>query len=314
MATSTAHRDSAQPKLRVRKIEWPTIGLIAAVYAVLATLIWFHASIPWWVMMPLGGYAAALHSSLQHEVLHGHPTANRRFNEALVFVSPHMWLPYGRYRDTHLAHHNDAHLTDPDLDPESYYVLPQAWDAMPGLKRLLYQFNQTLFGRMLIGPAVSVAQFWSAELASMSAGETRKIKCWLLFVAGCGITIFYVSFICGMPLWKYVALVAYPAVSLALVRSFCEHQAAEDVGERTIIVEASWFWSLLFLNNNLHLAHHTQPKLPWYEIPAYYRATREALHVRNKAYVMKGYGEIFRRYFFHAKEPVAHPNPQWLAS
>ena len=102
-----------------REIEWPTVGLIAAVYLVLISLIWFHASLPWWVILPIGAYCAALHASLQHEVLHGHPTGNRLLNESLVFVTPTMWLPYHRYRQTHLSHHNDSNLTDPRLDPES---------------------------------------------------------------------------------------------------------------------------------------------------------------------------------------------------
>ena len=80
-----------------------------------------------------------------------------------------------------------------------------------------------------------------------------------------------------MPLGQYLLLVAYPAISLSLVRSFCEHQAAADLGERTVIVEAAPVWSLLFLNNNLHVAHHTRPSLAWYRLPAYYRAERAAL-------------------------------------
>jgi fatty acid desaturase len=109
-----------------REIEWPTVGLIAAVYAILFVLVWFHASVPWWVIMPIGAYCAALHASLQHEVLHGHPTGSRLLNEAMVFITPTMWLPYHRYRQTHLTHHNDSNLTDPRLDPESYYLLPEA--------------------------------------------------------------------------------------------------------------------------------------------------------------------------------------------
>ena len=112
---------------------------------------------------------------------------------------------------------------------------------------------------------------------------------------------------CGIPFWQYVLFLAYPGIALMLVRSFCEHQAAETEGERTIIVEASPFWALLFLNNNLHVAHHTRPRLPWYELPAYYRAERDALIAKNNGYRMNGYGEIFRRYFFRPKEPVAHP-------
>jgi fatty acid desaturase len=126
------------------------------------------------------------------------------------------------------------------------------------------------------------------------------------------ITIWFVAWICAMPLWQYLLLVAYPGISLALVRSYCEHQAAADVGERTIIVEASPFWSLLFLYNNLHVAHHTRPALAWYKLPAFYRAERERLIASNHGYMMDGYGEIFRRYFLKPKEPVPYPHPEWL--
>jgi fatty acid desaturase len=296
---------------RKRPVEWPTIALIALTYAALMTLVWFHASLPWWVILPIGAYFAALHSSLQHEVLHGHPTRSRFLNELLIFASPHFWIPFPRYREAHLAHHRDADLTDPQRDPESFYMLPDSWAALPMPLKQLYVFNHTLFGRMLIGPAVSVIRLWLAEAREIAGGNRDALKAWVLFIPSCGLTLAYVIW-CGMPVWQYLALVAYPGISLALVRSYCEHQAAEDVGERTIIVEASPFWSLLFLNNNLHLAHHTYPSLAWYKLPAYYRTERAQFIARNKGYVMHGYGEIFRRYFLKPKEPIPYPQVSWL--
>ncbi len=296
---------------RVARIEWPTIILIGMVYAVLAAIIHYHAILPWWFILLIGPYTAALHSSLQHEVLHGHPTRHRFINEALVFVTPTLWLPYHRYRDTHLRHHNDLMLTCPVNDPESYYLLPDTWAAMPGIKRMLFSANQTLLGRMVLGPAVSIVRFWSEDIAAALKADATRLRHWLLFAVSCAITIGFVIW-SGMAFWKFYLLVAYPGISLALVRSYCEHQAAESVGERTIIVEASPFWSLLFLNNNLHIAHHTRPSLPWYNLPAFYRSERDVLIRRNNGYLMNGYREIFRRYFLHAKEPIAHPNLQWL--
>lgn len=293
------------------RLEVPTLALIASDYAVLVSLVWFHASLPWWVILPVGAYFGCLHSSLQHEVLHGHPTRSRIVNELLVFIAPLCWLPYPRYRDLHLAHHNDANLTCPVRDPESYYLLPDDWAKMPGLKRLLFQFNNTLFGRMLIGPAVSIIQFWTDEIGQMLRGRRDIIKCWSAFFVSNLLVVGFVLW-AGMPLWQYVLLIAYPGISLALVRSYCEHQAAEQIGHRTIIVEASPFWSLLFLNNNLHIAHHERPQIAWYKLPDYYRAEKAKLLAQNGNYVMQGYGEIFRRFFFHAKEQVPHPNTQWL--
>ena len=297
---------------RKRDIEWPTIGLIALTYAVLMGLVWYHASLPWWLILPIGAYAAALHTSLQHEVLHGHPTGNRPINEALVFVSPAMWLPYLSYRQTHLTHHNDANLTDPRQDPESYYLLPENWAQVSGIRRTLFEINHSLAGRMLIGPAISILRFWPAEFRRILNGNRETAKAWAWFAVSCGITLWYVIWVCGMPFWQYYLLIAYPGISLALVRSYCEHQAAEDANHRTIIVEASPFWSLLFLNNNLHVAHHSRPALAWYKLPAYYRAERDQLIAQNNGYLMRGYGEIFRRYLFKPKEPIPYPDMRWL--
>lgn len=295
-----------------REVEWPTIGLIAATYVVVIGLVWFHASLPWWIILPFGAYFAALHTSLQHEVLHGHPTRNRLLNEAMVFPTLTMWLPYARYRQTHLMHHNDSNLTDPRLDPESYYMLPEQWSQVTGMRHWLYSFNHTLAGRMLIGPAVGIARFWWSEFLEIKNGNREILTAWLWFGLAAGLTIWFVTAVAGMPLWQYVLLIAYPGISLALVRSYCEHQAVENVDHRTIIVEAAPFWSLLFLNNNLHAAHHEKPGLAWYKLPAYYRAERQRLTAKNNGYVVKGYGAIFSRFFFKAKEPIAYPNMNWL--
>jgi fatty acid desaturase len=297
---------------RVSSIEWPTLGLILLTYVILGSLVWFHASLPWWVILPIGAYFAALHGSLQHEVLHGHPTRSRTINEMLVFVTVNFWLPYRRYRDIHLQHHNDYHLTDPELDPESFYMLPENWARLPGIKRWLYTANNTLGVRMLLGPAISVFQVWVPDIKAILKGDRKIAKAWALFALSSCISVWFIVFVCGMPFWQYVLLIAYPGVSLSLVRSFCEHQAAEDIGGRTIIVEASPFWSLLFLNNNLHVAHHSRPSLAWYKLPQLYRQKKEEMLAQNHHYTMMGYGEIFRRYFFKAKEPIAYPNPEWL--
>lgn len=295
---------------KISSLEWPTLFIIALVYTVLGTVVWLHAALPWWFMLAVGSYFAALHTSLQHEVLHGHPTRSKFLNEALIFLTPTMWLPFQRYKETHLTHHNNAHLTDPEVDPESYYLLPDHWGEVRGIKRVLFQINQTLGGRMLIGPAVGIARFWSAELLDVLRGDRRKVKAWAMFAASCACVFAYVIW-CGMPVWQYVLLIAYPGISLALVRSYCEHQATENVDHRTIIVECSMFWSFLFLNNNLHVPHHERPALAWYKLPAYYHRERDKLIAQNNGYLMS-YAEMFRRYFVTPKEPVAYPELRWL--
>jgi fatty acid desaturase len=294
------------------RLEWLTLGVIVAAYGALAFLMWSYHVLPWWVIVPLAGYLIALHGSLQHEALHGHPTRNARINELLIFINPSFWFPYRRYRKLHLVHHNDDNLTDPRLDPESYYLLPDHWARLPAPMKQLYTINNTLAGRMILGPVVGILRFWPSEFLQMARGDLEIIKAWLLHALACGVTLVFVIHVCGIPFWAYVLFFAYPGVSFSLIRSFCEHQAAEGLGERTIAVEASPLLALMFLNNNLHIAHHTRPRLAWYELPTYYRAERDRLLARNHGYLMCGYSEIFRRYFFQPKEPVPYPHMEWL--
>ncbi len=83
------------------------------------TLFW--AAIPIWLLVPLAAWLIAWQGSLQHEVMHGHPTRNRRINDAIGWPPLSLWLPYPIYRVSHLRHHRDEYLTDPIEDPESTY-------------------------------------------------------------------------------------------------------------------------------------------------------------------------------------------------
>ncbi len=117
----------------------------------------------------------------------------------------------------------------------------------------------------------------------------------------------WVWVVCGMPLWLYALTFVYPGTALMLLRSFLEHQAAEEVGERTAIVEAGPVMSLLYLNNNLHAVHHARPRTPWYRLPAIYRANRAKVLAGNGGYRYASYARIVWTYLFRAKEPPVHP-------
>ena len=92
-----------------------------------------------------------------------------------------------------------------------------------------------------------------------------------------------------------------------MVRSFIEHRAVEKMEHRTAIVDAHWFWRLLFLNNNFHALHHTNPTMAWYRIPQVWRSEREQVIAGNGGYYLSGYGEVARRWLFRPREPVIHP-------
>ena len=85
-----------------------------------------------------------------------------------------------------------------------------------------------------------------------------------------------------------------------MVRSFAEHRAAPEAERRTAIVENAWILGPLFLFNNLHAAHHLRHRLPWYQIPKFYRLNRAALIERNGGLVYHGYLDVARRYLVKA--------------
>jgi fatty acid desaturase len=293
-------------------VEWPTLGLNLAMWAGFLALTYFHSQLPWWVIAPVGAVLVALHGSLTHEALHGHPTRVGLLNEALVFVPISLWFPYRRYKQLHLTHHRNDFLTDPAEDPESYYMDPQAWEGCPKLLRLIYTANNSMLGRFLLGPGLSVLRFWRDEFVQILRGDRAIAQAWGLHFIGIGLLYAWVSGVCGMHFAAFVFGIAYWGNSISMMRSYAEHRAHDEVGCRTIVVESGPFMSLLYMNNNLHMAHHEAPPLAWYKLPAYYRAHRERLLTENCAYLMKGYGEIARQWLLTPKEPVAHPKMESL--
>ncbi|MEL6683026.1 MAG: fatty acid desaturase, partial [Pseudomonadota bacterium] len=102
-------------------------------------------------------------------------------------------------------------------------------------------------------------------------------------------------------------IAAYLVMSLLKLRTFLEHQAHERASGRSVVIEDRGPFALLFLNNNLHVVHHMHPSVPWYDLPALYRLRKDHYLRRNGGYVYRSYGEVFARYFWRRKDPVAHP-------
>ncbi|GAB4300591.1 MAG: fatty acid desaturase [Roseovarius sp.] len=286
-------------------VEWPTLMLALGCYALwmLATG-WLSAlSLP--LGMVLAALAMALHSSLTHEALHGHPFRDARLNEALVFPALGAFVPYRRFRDLHLAHHVDAVLTDPYDDPESNYLDPAVWVRLPGWARALLRANNTLLGRMTLGPAIGLFCLLRDDLRALAAGDARVRDAWLRHLLGLVPVVLWVA-LAPMPLWAWL-VAAYGAMSILKIRTFLEHRAHERASGRTVVIEDRGPLALIFLNNNLHVVHHMHPRVPWYRLPRLYAENRDFYLRRNGGYRYRSYGEVFARHLLRAKDPVPHP-------
>lgn len=266
----------------------------------------FGLSAVWLPLAMLGAtVTAALHSSLQHEALHGHPTRHRWLNEVLVFPTLSLMIPYGRFRDSHLAHHTDETLTDPYDDPETNYLDPVVWARLPGWVQSVLRVNNTLLGRILLGPLVSQVVFMRADWRAIQEGDKNVLRSWLVHLPALALVLSLVR-ASPMPLWAYL-IAAYCANGLLKIRTYLEHRAHSQPSGRTVIIEDRGPLALLFLNNNLHVVHHRHPGVAWYHLPKLYRTQRDAFRAMNDDYCYENYGRIFARHLLRAKDPVPHP-------
>ncbi len=278
------------------KFETPTWLLIVAVYGGWIGVTWYGADMPWWLLLVLGGWFSGWYYSLQHEVIHGHPTKWRWLNDLLGYAPLGLFIPYPIYRTSHIRHHTTDILTLPGQDPESFYFDAGTWAAMPRLLQRINIVNNTLIGRLTVGVPIVMARFWWAEIRLLLQGDLSNLGAWVRHAVLVWGVLYWVTAICGLPAWLYILTFAYPGLALTLMRSYSEHRAALDPEHRTAIVETSPIWALLYLNNNLHAAHHDRPGLPWYRLPAFYASNKERFLSRNDGFFFAGYGAVFRQF------------------
>ena len=293
---------------RFRQHDGPTILVAIAIYAAWFCLIRYNALLPWWLIVPIGAYLIAWQFSLQHEAIHSFRGVPAWLRFAIVFPPLGLWFPFALYRNSHSIHHRDVNLTVPGQDTETYFVRREDWARMNRLHRALLLFNQTLLGRLTIGPLLRLWTLVRRESARVARRDFSHVRTWIVHAAAVTALLWLCAYY-GMRWWQYVLLIAYPGMSLGLLRAFTEHRAAPGPSERTASVESNPLFGLLVLYNNLHIAHHLQPTMQWFELPGYYRRNREELLKVNDHFIYRGYAQIARRFLLR---PVFHPIHPYL--
>lgn len=288
-------------------VELPTLLLLILTYGGWLAVTSRYAEWPLWLLAPLTAVLITLHSSLQHEIVHGHPTRWKPLNRLLAIVPLGLWIPYQRYRDLHHKHHIDARLTDPIDDPESYYWTSDGWRGLSPLMRIALRIEQTLAGRLLVGSWLRIGMYLRWDLRNAGRGEPGIRAVWAEHLLWCIPVVLWLKVVCGIPLWLYFVAMVIPANAIQLIRSFAEHRARPGVRERVAIVERSWILGPLFLFNNLHSLHHESPGIPWYDLPSRHRRERERLIAENGGLVYRTYFDVARRYLFRQHDAVRHP-------
>ena len=307
--TDHAREIAALGKSFAARTEWPTWLVIVAIYGgwfgvlllVRTGALALAAATPWLVVL------CAWHMSLQHELLHGHPTRLGWLNTALGWPPLAIWFPFAVYRESHMAHHRDEALTVPGIDPETNYVGPTQWARLPRWRRVLWHAHKSFAGRVVIGPPMSVAATLAGAGRAWRSGDWRQVPTWLAHGAAVVLLLCWIQRYAGVPWWYYLVAVTWPALGLAMVRSLYEHRAASHPKARIAINEAGIVMRLLYLNNNYHLVHHDLPRLPWFQLPRAYRMRRDDYREKCGGFVIDGYTALLRRYAWRATDAPAHP-------
>lgn len=254
---------------------WKQLGLIGSGFILLLLLTWYM--------------------SLQHELLHGHPTRWAQLNRLLGLMPFTLGYPYDLYKQQHLIHHTDQYLTDPILDPESNYIDQHNWSSQHVIIRTLYTANRTLAGRLLFGPFLSLIQISQHIIDSFRQKHTVHIKMWLQHFILVGLLLWSIDSIFHYPIYSYV-LISYFALSIALLRSFYEHRPADHILARTVINEAELPFRLLFLDNNYHVIHHDLPHAPWFMLKTIFKRNQDDYLRQNQAFYFRGYLPMLKQH------------------
>ena len=288
-----------------RRIEWATLGLFAGFYAAWLGVILLHRSLPWPASVALLALLGGFYMSLQHEALHGHPTGWRAVNTALAFAPLSLWLPYLGYRATHMLHHH-TDLTDPQFDPESFYLRPVDWSSASLVKRAYILVTRTMIGRLTIGAVHSIARYLWHEIRTIRSNRAAARR-WAVHLVAAVVLAWWLFVVVGVPVWEYLVGFIVMGQSFTLLRSFVEHCAVAE-GTRSAVVKAGPVMSLLFLNNNLHHTHHAEPSTPWYQLPALHRTLdSDDLAANGAGLYQRGYVEVARRNFLRPFCQPDHP-------
>jgi fatty acid desaturase len=298
-----ASDDSPSSALLRERAEWRTLLVVFAVYGLtVLTVVRYEVLTPW-LAVPTLAVLGAWHLSMQHEVLHGHPFKNQFINDAIGGIPVTLWIPYLAFKKDHHEHHL-SDLTNPALDNESYYVSQEQWDKAGRIRRAAWTANRTILFRMFVWTIVSTITYVLSVLKRAVRNEKSDRLAVALHIIGVAFVVYLVS-LSSMPLWQFALGTLYGGRILNAIRPFPEHKYQSGVETRTAMIMAGRFMSLLMLNNNLHVAHHDEPGVPWYRYDKLMQRVNAVERARAAGVLYEGgYAEVFRRFSF---TPVDSP-------
>ena len=260
------------------------IGMVSGALAI--ACLWLASHAPHWSLLFGAAFVFSFANntifSLLHECVHGSFHSNRRVNEAAgVVLAAFFPTAFTIQRVSHFGHHR-RNRTEREL--YDYYLPHQSrwlktywiyclltgfyWAIIPvaGLVYLLcpFAFRARAFAN---GPA----KWWGFQdyVSDIAAEPIARVWAEALF------TLFFQVFLWGVLGLDWIGwLACYWAFGL----NWSSLQYTDHAWSARDVHEGAWnlrFWGItqaIFLNYNLHLAHHREPAIPWIHLPRYVRA------------------------------------------
>jgi len=234
------------------KPDWPTLLLLAAMYALLiGNFVMYHAApMPLLVHVLVGAVAIHLAFTIWHEAVHRNVFRAAWANHVVgaLGMFPYM-TPYFMQKWIHLQHH--ARLNEPG-DPNLIYASGSFW-ALP------LRYPRALgYARKLL------------ESDPREAWERRADWIFVLAVAS-----LYAAAAWAGVFWAALLLWALPVAIAKLVMdgyiNYLPHTGLPPHRYHgTRILDVAWFTPLV-LGHNYHAIHHLWPTIPWHAYRTVFR-------------------------------------------
>lgn len=250
-------RGVPDPRIRLPRVAWPTIGLFFGAAAVWAFAAWLFLAqgVTAWITIPILAVVSFVQFTVLHECVHhaaGRLTwVNEVFGRASVLFFGAAGT-FAGFRFLHVEHHRHTNEAM-DIDPDMWVSHGPKWQLPFRWALLDFGYMFFYFKRIKSRPVREQVEVWGVMLAFTAV----MIGC---IVAGWG--------------WDFMALVWLPQrLGMTLITywfGWLPHHdlnttAAEDNFRTTRTrVGLEWLLTPVLLYQNYHSVHHLHPSIPFY--------------------------------------------------
>lgn len=295
----------------------------------------------WWTLVPLwlvAGLAVSGLFVLGHDASHGALFRSRRLNRAMARVA---MLPAAHFEEAWDLGHNrvhHGHTVKQGMDFVWHPITLEEWDKMPRWQRLRHKIEWSAIGAGFYYGR----QVWWNKMMMFAAPEKwvkkiRRGRIEMLFTLTLAVVaIGFVgwlrqdTFAGAAWMWVKVALVPWLLFTWLIGFSVYVHHIDEDIRwyprrmwtkfrgqmEGTTILRTPRVLNVFFHHIFLHVPHHVDMRIPFYELPAAARAIMAAYPtvVRERRMSLRNYIHTTKRcklYDFERGTWLPLPTSAW---